>query len=97
MAPAGTSRTSEPSATSGAPPMLKFLIRKFTRTPGAITLPPFLIFATTVFGLPTHGTLDHCGSAALLALRTSMSGDCHGRCGDAGHGRIDGSGRPFVP
>jgi hypothetical protein len=53
--------------------------------------------ATTVFGLPTHGTFVHCGSAMLLALRTSMSGDCQGRCADAGHGRIDGSGRPLVP
>ncbi|GEM_PF-4207219 len=60
-------------------------------------LPLFLIFATTVFGLPAHGTLNHAGSAMLRALRTSMSGLCHCRSALAGHGRIDGSGRLFTP
>jgi hypothetical protein len=53
--------------------------------------------ATTVLACPDHATLRHAGSAALRSSRTSMSGDCHGLLGEAGHGRIDGSGLPSVP
>src|SRR5262245_6185566 len=86
VAPGLMSWVSKPRKTSGAPPMLKFLAKKLTRTCGARTLPLLRTLATTVLLLPTHGTFAHCGSAAFLALRTSMSGDCHGRCGEAGHG-----------